>query len=415
MKRGFLGPLAVCAVCTSLGLAQQVTPGAWEATLSTFAADRAPAPVQPATLEENEPEPLHKGTPVSQYTEAEDICKISVGTDPSSMEYLLWWIKDARLPPLLTTNIAGRAPILGQPGTRVLVGGSPLDNEERSGGRFMLGCFLESTQTIGLEGTYFFLGTRTTSLGASAIGLPPTTTLGQPFVDAFTGLEQAFTVTGATVAASARMQGAELNGVSKLLSGDSFQLEALAGFRYLEVDEGINITASYVPSSTTPSVSVDQFDGHNRFYGGQIGLRGDVCRGPVYAELLGKVALGDTYEVVRINGASIVGSSLLNQGTLATATNSGRFTRDAFAVVPEAQIRVGYRFGDQSRVFVGYSFLYLSDLTRPGDQIDRALTVTEPGTASANPLPGYPNRPLVPMSHTSFWAQGITLGMEYRY
>src|SRR5262249_28745573 len=51
-------------------------------------------------------------------------------------EYLLWWIRDSHLPPLVTISPVGSAGILGRPGTAVLIGGSGVDNEERSGGRF---------------------------------------------------------------------------------------------------------------------------------------------------------------------------------------------------------------------------------------------------------------------------------------
>ena len=69
-------------------------------------------------------------------------------------------------PPLAAANPT-LAANLGNDSTLVVVGGD-LSNQEHSGGRFTLGFALDPAQTVGLEGTYFFLGTRTTTVGASS-------------------------------------------------------------------------------------------------------------------------------------------------------------------------------------------------------------------------------------------------------
>ena len=54
-------------------------------------------------------------------------------------EYLLWWIKDAPMPvPVVATGpiVDNLQPVLGQPGTSVLIGGESIGNSTRSGGRF---------------------------------------------------------------------------------------------------------------------------------------------------------------------------------------------------------------------------------------------------------------------------------------
>jgi hypothetical protein len=52
---------------------------------------------------------------------------------------------------------------------------------------------------------------------------------------------------------------------------------------------------------------------------------------------------------------------------------------------------------------------------RPGDQIDRGLDVTRIPNfgVPANPLPQ--PRPAVPFKETDYWAQGINIGLEFRY
>src|SRR5262249_51793882 len=102
-----------------------------------------------------------------------------------SAEYLLWWIKGDRTPPLLTTGPAATFGVLGQPGTQVLFGG-PLDYDTFSGGRFTAGYWFNDPQTLGVEGSFFFLGQQTVNFSAASnsMGLP---VLSRPFTDTVIG------------------------------------------------------------------------------------------------------------------------------------------------------------------------------------------------------------------------------------
>jgi hypothetical protein len=349
-----------------------------------------------------------------------------------NMEYLVWWLRKASLPPLVTQSRPGFLPALNLPNTGILLGDKLLDQEEHSGGRFTMASPLvvsHGTTTLGLEGTYFFLGTRTDTFFVSGSADPGSLVRGRPFVDANTGHELAFLVAAPHVASgniavsySSRIQGAELNGVGTMHSSQHMQLDGLIGFRYLEVDEGINILENLTPLALPASYAfADQFDGHNRFYGGQLGARLDIRRGDFFANFLGKVALGETYEVVRISGVTLatpVGepSLVLPSGLLALSTNGGRFVREAFSVAPEFGVKVGYHVGDRSRFFVGYTFAYLSELARPGDQIDRVVNVAQVPVVNpgGGPLTGAA-RPETLIRSTDFWTHGLSLGMEFRY
>src|SRR5262249_45425758 len=151
-----------------------------------------------------------------------------------------------QVPPLVTASPASSAGILGNPGTVVLFGGEAIDNEERSGGRFTAGFWLNCEQTVGIEGSYFFLGSRSVNFlaGTPSNGAP--ITIARPFFNALTGAEDSQLVsqpgqlTG-TVATSlsSRLQGAELNGICNLCCGCNGRVDLLAGFRWLELDEGL--------------------------------------------------------------------------------------------------------------------------------------------------------------------------------
>src|SRR5262245_46592159 len=74
---------------------------------------------------------------------------------------LLWWLKHADVPPLVTsgTPLGAMPAVLGQPGTRVLLGGA-IDTEEHVGGRVDIGYWFCDQETCGLEGSFFLLPRR---------------------------------------------------------------------------------------------------------------------------------------------------------------------------------------------------------------------------------------------------------------
>src|SRR6516165_1338213 len=96
-------------------------------------------------------------------------------------EYLLWWTKSARVPPLVTSGTTSSAGILGREGTVVLVGNSGLDENPRSGLRIGGGFWLDDCHTLGLEGSYFFLGQRSSDSSFAGSGAPGTPVLARPF------------------------------------------------------------------------------------------------------------------------------------------------------------------------------------------------------------------------------------------
>jgi Putative beta barrel porin-7 (BBP7) len=340
-----------------------------------------------------------------------------LGTD--SMEYLLWWMKSGPLPPLATRNRAG-SPALSSADTRVIAGGDPANLDAFSGGRFTLGSRF-GYANVGTEYGYFFLGTRTTSLvDAGGVGA-----VGRPIINAVTGAESNLPAIGPAVrdgvlaaTASARAQGVEANVVVDLFHDDHGGLTGLVGYRFLQIQEGIFVGQSgalVTPSSLVPFTIGDQFDTSNRFHGGQIGLRADGRKGPVFAEVAGKIAFGQTTEVIRIYGQTgLPPTVVLPGGLLALPSNSGRQVREAFAVVPEASLKLGFEY-EGHRAFVGYDFTYLSDAVRPGDQIDRTVNVGQVPLIGGSPAFAGPERPRLTAKASDFWLQGLMFGLETRW
>jgi hypothetical protein len=69
------------------------------------------------------------------------------------------------------------------------------------------------------------------------------------------------------------------------------------------------------------------------------------------------------------------------------------------------------------RGFVGYNFLYWSNVIRPGTSIDRVIDVTKipnfPVSPEPAPVPGLHPAPI--FHEVGFWAQGLTVGFEFTY
>ncbi len=351
----------------------------------------------------------------------------------ASADVLWWWIKHGSTPPLVTASPASSGGIIGMPGTTVIFGGA-IDNESFIGGRFDLGFWLDSCHTIGLETNFFFLGDRSVNFTNGGAGTPGSTFIARPFFDVLRGTENAEAINAPGVLAGTvnvnlhtNFWGIEENVLYNLCCGCCYRIDFLAGFRYLrlsedlDIRENLNVLPGVAGIGGTNIVVADDFNTRNEFWGGQIGIRGEYRSGNIFVSGYGKIAFGDTEEQVDIHGVTVFtppGAAPIARvgGLLALPTNSGRFNRDEFAVVPEVGINLGYQVTDHMRAYVGYTFLYWSDVVRPGDQIDRAVNASQLPTSVGPPstLTG-PARPAFAFHSTDFWAQGINFGVEFRY
>jgi hypothetical protein len=218
-----------------------------------------------------------------------------------------------------------------------------------------------------------------------------------------------------------------------LLETDWFQLKVLAGFRVMALNEGLDI-ASYTsdrPIGTGADTSViETFGTGNTFYGAQVGVDARFLGPGWYIDLRGKVAAGDNQEVVNINGgvlsldqttgAVTQGSSGVlplpanTVGSLLTQpSNFGRYHCDYFAVVPEGTLTFGLQFTKGISATVAYNFLYMSQTVRPGNVVDRSVSLQplNPSLPTGNPA----TAPVFAFHESEFWAQGLNVGLEIRY
>jgi hypothetical protein len=136
---------------------------------------------------------------------------------------------------------------------------------------------------------------------------------------------------------------------------------------------------------------------------------------------VGKVALGVTRQEVDIAGATVLfdpagsPSAVEPGGVQALTSNIGNYRQDEFAVVPEVGVNVAAEVMPGLRVWAGYTFLYWSNVVRPGDQIDPALNPGLVPTDVTFGTPGGPARPLFSFKDSDFWAHGVNVGAAFRY
>jgi hypothetical protein len=428
MRNGFLEALTVLLAGHGLAFAQEygsypVNRVSQPSTPPATEVVAAPTPL-PAT---NSPLNIFNPDLVSREPCGDVDAQANTFGFRGSGEYLLWWFKNGRIPPLVT---AGGNGVLGSPGTRVLVDNLNFDDDVRQGGRFALGYHFESIPFIGVEANYFFLSDRQSDVRFSSSGDP---VLAQPFINVATGKPDANLVAvpgmvAGTVAIGARtgLWGAEANLTADLIGSDTFHLAALGGFRFLRLEDEVTAGEQFQVAASVPGFGgsrvnlQDEFRTINRFYGGQVGLETGMQLGLLTIDFCGKLALGQMQQVAHVNGTTDVlrpdGSTTLFQGGLfALRSNIGHHQRDELAFIPEVGLNVGWQLTRHLKLYAGYSFLWVSTVARAGEQIDPVINVTQfPIRAGAGPLVG-PARPAFNFDGTDFWAQGLNFGLELRY
>jgi hypothetical protein len=359
-------------------------------------------------------------------------------------EYLLWWIKGNTLSSPLVTGTTLSAPAtlanaftvgtvgsVGGPGTTNIVGTNAVNYGVQSGGRFGLGGWFDSEGTIGIEARGFFLGQgayhATASSGSSgtpSLFVPVNVVAGG--VPAFSGPTSiavalpGFTAGSVSVFSHTDLWGAELNGLFNLTRRDGISVDLLGGFRYANLHDDLTLSTSsvFLPGGLGGVQStIDTFSTHNNFYGGNLGARMKAVFGDFFVDVTGKVALGGTQQTIDIHGATastFPGGASGSTGLLALASNSGTFSRSQFSVIPEAEVKLGYNFTQCVSAYVGYNFMYWSDVVRSGQVVNTNVDARgiinsgSVGTPTNNPPGGA-------FTNTNFWAQGVTFGVAFKF
>lgn len=364
-----------------------------------------------------------------------------------SYEFLGWWQSGMKLPPLVTTSVDPNVPrteagVLTSPSTRVLFGGGDvLQDDAFDGGRLRFGVWLDKCHTWGVGAEFFQIGRESESFTGSSTGSP---VLSRPFFNTQTGLDDAELVAfpdvlSGTVAAYAdsKLVGGSFHfkylrccdeGCSRWLfcgcpEHYCSRTETMFGYRYLELEERVAITENLVSTDTANPGTfaiIDQFDTRNQFNGFDLGWLFRNTRGFWTFDTMLRIGIGNTKQTVTINGQTTINDpnenpqvQTLPGGLLTQTSNIGTYRQNEFTVVPEFNMNLGYQLTDHLRATLGYTFIYWSNVVRPGEHISLDLN-TDLLPPPAEDVTGV-LRPAFAFDTTDYWVQGINVGCEYRW
>jgi hypothetical protein len=370
-------------------------------------------------------------------------------------DWIMWWTSGAALPPLVTnspsptTQQPGQAGALGQPGTTIVFGDSTVYNDGRAGVRIAFGGWLDKCHRYGLEADWMTLGGKSISFSQTSNGTSSVTgnpIVSRPFFNVQSNAEDSepvaypglvtgtvsvsgndyFESVGATLRYNLCCNSCE--DLCQASCGDECggtgcdpcslyycRTDLLLGYRNYVLGDNLTIHEDLVFVDTNNLIT-DSFRTRNEFHGAEIGLNTQLRRGRWSLDFLTKMALGSTRQSTTIHGSTTfiqTGAALdfPGVGIYAGPTNSVTPTTNQFSVIPQLGLEMGYQLTCRARVYVGYNVIYWATVKRAGEQIDRNIDPSNwaPIQEGALPFPAYQAR------QTSFWAQGLNVGAEFRF
>jgi hypothetical protein len=355
-------------------------------------------------------------------------------------EYLLWWTRHGPNPQALavggpTTGVG----LLNSPNSQVVLGRDTFSFNSFSGVRVLGGVWLSQAQTVGIEGDFFILPTKTVS-NPTVLATDVFPTLARPFVDATTGLPNSrvlsrpgFFTGGIQDTADSLLWGAEVLGSFRLWEKGRFTFDGLTGFQFLDLEESLQINdfATTQAGGTTtfagmafrrPSTSYvqDRFTTLNRFYGGVLGLRASMHVEAFTFAVTGKIGLGSINQTVQADGTTTLTGPfpapvVTGGGFFAAGANSGHFRNSEFTYIPELGANMIVQVTPHLSLKGGYTYLYVDRVARPGNQLPDTINPTQvPSSANFGAVFAGRQAPFQ-IVHSPYFAHGLNFGVLYAF
>jgi hypothetical protein len=479
MRNGFLGSMAALAAGTGLAWGQSAGPVATATPGKAKVSEPAPItqvqglgdgampppiPVADSAGGLNMPlgvGPVYPTPAIFEATNASQLPQLPGSDTPGpeaprlwfTADYLLWFTK--AMPnsyPLVTTSNVSSAGRLQQPTTTVLYGGEDVNFGVSSGFRVFGGTFRDADRRNGWELGGFSLMNKSKEFVASSDGTG-NPVIARPFVNVNNSAQSSILITapnfatgGVVTETSTSAWGVEANYVCNLYRAyptdpQNRVLNFIAGPRYMQIEESLNVSSvsDLLPGNTAPAafgvfpatfgaagdrqrlVIQDMFKVTNQFYGGQIGLQSEWRRGRWTVLGNYKLAAGNMVSSVEIEGKSTLTRGVqafsggVRGGVLATPANIDKSEIDRFTFMPEINLTLGYQITPGFSVGVGYNYLYIADLVRPGEIVNpRQQPGNIPASANFGAVAG--NQPQNDIfKRSEFYLHGINFSLNVRY
>lgn len=347
-----------------------------------------------------------------------------------SAEWLYWKTSGMNMPVTATSGPVGApratAGALGAAGTTVLFGGNTTNGDFRNGFRVNAGFWLDPFQRFGIQASFFNLSPSRQGVGVGSNGSQVIT---RPFFNVNENRQDTQLVStpnvlaGTTITdAKSNVSGFAPNFLMNLCCNPCGRFDLTLGYQYFSLidDVAISENLTSLPGANIPAGSQfvinDNFHTVNTFHGPTIGFQWEKRWSHWYVNAHGGVALGVMNSTTTITGSTAIVSngaaSNFPGGLLTQPTNIGSYSSRKFAAIPQGGVRLGCQVTERMRAFVGYDFMYVSNVQRAGDQIDTRVNTTQ--LAPTRSLVGIPAPAYTPKT-TDFWMHGISIGAEFRF
>lgn len=352
---------------------------------------------------------------------------------------MMAWISGYETPSLVTTSPAGTPAssigVLGQPGTRTLLGGTNFGEEIRLGARVTAGWWFDDCRKIGLQTEFFALGNgdgNGDDFRYSSDGDP---SLARPFFNTDTGAQdsQLLAVPGLARGTIAFDTSSQIYSAAPSLrfnvcclstpcacSEIQRRTDFLIGYRYFQINEAFRAKEVLTPTNGlypagTRFELTDNIRTENEFHGIELGGDWMWQSGRLTWGLASKVALGQVERRVILDGSTrVVTPGILDEttpgGFYVRPENVGRYRDRDFAAIPQLRANIGYCVHRNVRVTAGYTFMYLSSAFRPSS----FLQPTFAGSSLGDPaIIG--TDPTFSPARQDVFLHGLTVGLLFNF
>ncbi len=354
-------------------------------------------------------------------------------------EYRLLWTTGNPVPPLVSANSTvpprDQAGVLGMGDTQVLLGDERLDRADRTGTALTLGFWFDACRDLGVQATWFYAGGASDELNAvwQSAGVP---VLARPFFNVATGVEDAQLVAYPDVVEGLMLAQthSDLRSAETLLRtnwcrGPRGRIDILSGYRYLGFHEGLWLEEQLTIRDPAGNVQIgtevdlfDQFRTRNHFHGGMLGVLTSLDYGALSLDVATKLGVGNVSRKSILQGQTQVrtptgGAADSPGGLLVLPSNMGTFRDNSFGLLPELDIKARLLLSERLSVSVGYQLLFLTNVYRTGQQIDRRIDSGQlsPVLPTNSPTGSGQTFPSNLANASTLCAQGLSLGISYAY
>ncbi len=318
--------------------------------------------------------------------------------------------------------------------------GSGLEGLDRVGGRITLGMFLDSARDWSVELSYFQLETKgtqytgiastqniqfTTGLNNLVTTVTPGTVTTNPISNnVLTPVEFSADFTARIEgASSSKFFGFEANANNRYFTIGQTKVSGIYGLRYLDLTlnqslfQAISVTDdryiidafTQLPTTATTFLA-GNYEAHNQFYGAQVGARFDSDYGRFYINGFGKFAFGAMQQNLRTN-ESVVNTDIFIPESVYPSQTLTTENRTRLAFVLEGNLNAGFHLTENLSVFAGYNAMVMT-------RVAQFTTNDAPASGNGKIALGSAAQP-IPVSNIftegRYYAQGLNLGLEFRY